>query len=497
MGATPDPDRMRALLFTVLLAASGAMAQGPPGPPPSPDSTSAWRYFPLHLGDAWQYRVDVASGEAPDYSYTLTRRVEAYTVVDGRTYAVIREWPRDVPTGLPAPEARRYLTRFDTLAARVITREIGSASEVAAPCSLSEPFPRNPEEPREVTCQDGSLAMVSGSYTESVRIGEQTYMLTAKTISTSGTLDLAETFAADVGLVQSEFEEAEARTLTLVTARIEGRFYGDAPEAGFPGIPDTTDAARYYPLGVGDVWHYQTCDPLFGCTRFDLRSVVREELISDTLYAVVENLSYTREGGGYVFGSRRESLVRFDSATTQIADRTANRDLANGCPLGADFGVRIDTDECLGIAFREEDPVFGDIKAFDTLGGGIAFAVDIGVVGSSGDGSSALTELVYYNVGGTEQGTPIPVASGAVPEAQPLALTAFPNPTAGPLAVEVVGARGLVQLEAFDALGRRVLSREVAPEARIEIDASWWAPGLYILRAASGEETATTQIVRR
>ena len=56
-----------------------------------------------------------------------------------------------------------------------------------------------------------------------------------------------------------------------------------------------------------------------------------------------------------------------------------------------------------------------------------------------------------------------------------------------------------VRLEVFDALGRRVLSREVAasPEARVEIDASAWAPGVYVLRAASGDTVATARVVRR
>ena len=104
--------------------------------------------------------------------------------------------------------------------------------------------------------------------------------------------------------------------------------------------------------------------------------------------------------------------------------------------------------------------------------------------------------LAYARVGGVTVGTAV-VSREAPPEAAALALAAHPSPTAGPLAVTLAGARGPVLLEAFDALGRRVLARTVAPEARAEVDASGWAPGLYVLRATAGGAMATVRVVRR
>ncbi|OZC03646.1 T9SS type A sorting domain-containing protein [Rubricoccus marinus] len=495
---------MRALLlFFSLLVASGAAAQNPPGPPPPPDSTSAWRYYPLHLGDVWQYRVQVDQGEVPPYVYTLRRRVEADTLVAGRTYAVVQEWAREVPAGAPPPpEARRYLARFDTLSSRVATREIGAAEETLSACALSESFPRASGEQREVTCADGGLSVISGGYAESVAIGAETYTLTAKTISRSSTIDRSETYAAGVGLVRSAFEEAGARTLELVTARIQGRFYGDAPEADFPGIPDTTDAARYYPLAVGDLWQYRLCDGPKGlCVRDEvtLTEVIGTESVGDTTYAVVRDKVYERTGlgeGDYLSTGQSQRLVRFDRRTATVRVRNEADESTDSCPLDADLEGQIQGGPCDGVSvtmFEEQ------VKAFTIGEMSQSYQLGVGLIGYF-SGFSFSEELVYSRVGGVERGTPVPVvdvAGEAQPLATTLALTAFPNPTAGPLAINVTGARGPVLVEAFDAIGRRVLSREIAPEARMEIDASGWAPGVYVLRATSGERSATARVVRR
>ena len=58
----------------------------------------------------------------------------------------------------------------------------------------------------------------------------------------------------------------------------------------------------------------------------------------------------------------------------------------------------------------------------------------------------------------------------------------------------------LICLAAFDALGRRVWADELARgtgRQRVEINASAWAPGLYIVRAVAGDVSSIATVVRR
>ena len=64
-------------------------------------------------------------------------------------------------------------------------------------------------------------------------------------------------------------------------------------------------------------------------------------------------------------------------------------------------------------------------------------------------------------------------------------------------AILVGVAGGAVTLEAFDARGRQVWAREVLGLQPVSVDASGWAPGLYLVRARTGTEDVTTTIVRR
>src|SRR5690554_4987215 len=100
MPSPPMPrDRFALLLFLAsVLAAPAAWAQTPPvanarvpgsdftrpGGDVEPDTTSPWRYFPLHVGDAWEYyyyfgngvrrRVDVLGEETHEGRHYFTWR---------------------------------------------------------------------------------------------------------------------------------------------------------------------------------------------------------------------------------------------------------------------------------------------------------------------------------------------------------------------------------------------------------------------------------------
>ena len=86
--------------------------------------------------------------------------------------------------------------------------------------------------------------------------------------------------------------------------------------------------------------------------------------------------------------------------------------------------------------------------------------------------------------------------------AQPLAgssLTLFPNPTAdGQLTLQLSGYAKAVQLTVVDALGRVVLTKQVAAgQAEAKLDLSGAASGVYTLRAVTEGGTDVRRIVRQ
>ena len=280
-----------------------------------PDTTSAWRYFPLHVGDAWQYDVTRTQDVVIVQSYTVTRLVRKDTLVDGARYVVVEEREYQDSPPNPTPALRRFVVRFDTASARIVLAD-GYAFGVT-PCPLDAPFPP-PEGISEVECGSEGGAFMGivrdGGYDESVSVGSEMYVRAAKTIDVNPLIGAEATYAADLGLVASAYEEGNSETWSLRTARIEGVEYGDPPEARFPGIPDPTDPARYYPLAVGDTWHYRR--ELFD-EYVTIREVTRDTSVADTAYAVVRERVYLRPLGSDVFGLEREGeeLLRYDSLT--------------------------------------------------------------------------------------------------------------------------------------------------------------------------------------
>ena len=89
---------------------------------------------------------------------------------------------------------------------------------------------------------------------------------------------------------------------------------------------------------------------------------------------------------------------------------------------------------------------------------------------------------------------PSPVAAEGGPAAG-LAVAVYPNPTAGRLTVEAVGARD-VQAEVVDALGRRVLVTDAVPGAgRLAVDLGGVPAGVYVVRVTAGGATASRRVV--
>lgn len=226
----------------LLLVAAPALAQEP-----VPDTTAPWRYYPLAVGNAWQYEVDRSDCGPPCphpsfCRYHLAQEVVGDTLVGGLGYSVVaaRWYPRPGWGGPDLPP-ERHVVRYDTALALVVARtEVGEEPwhEARMRCRLDEPFP--PEGGGEVPCPDSTAtASMSGGPELPVDVGGQTYFTSAKGFMISGFPSFVGDFAADIGFLGTyELESCYEFSQTLLYARVDGIEYGSPVVAAEPdGTP--------------------------------------------------------------------------------------------------------------------------------------------------------------------------------------------------------------------------------------------------------------------
>ena len=455
-----------------------------------PDTTSPARYAPLGVGDVWHYYDDSVLS-----TVIQARRVLRDSTVNDTTYAVV-----EVYTDLGArwnhqTSARTELLRFDSTRAVLRQRnEYGEYDASYAPCALDAPFPG----PNGAECYtDGEWTgwVVRGGYEETIHIGDSVRVGPVKSFDSLGGWAVV---AADIGIVGWGGDGSPISTL-LAYAFVGGKTYG-APLEGLPGIQGPAPW-QYVPLAVGNVWEYEfeACSHLLLCTS----GVQRFEITGDSLIngesffvRIERDLRDTNTWSP----ARQTNLVRFDTtmARVVVSGGSGPSIIWMGCSLNGDSTAgspctEVQTPPYVGVSGRAKRAFSANLHHVEVYELGVGY-----VGGGVGDSSSWLT---YARIDGQEYGQPVPVASPASPTTAPLTLTAFPSPTRGPLTLALDNpAPGPVELAAFDALGRRVWHTERAGTSgrqRVEIDASAWAPGLYIIRALTRDASATTTVVRR
>lgn len=214
-----------------------------------PDTTSPWRYFPLHVGDAWEYyyygsgarrRVDVLGEE--------THLGRDYFTWRSRTYTASGQ---QVGSFGPRP------VRFDTVdtVVKVYVSETGEESFLPLPwtrCPLDAAFgsevvcPHREEDPFEVGGgYDGLLVFgtdLPGTGEDTIRTAVKTYY----SFVPGNSEDFR--YGADLGLV---FLENELGAEGLYYARVDGVEHGQAvypveSEAG-PEVTLSTLVLSTYP----------------------------------------------------------------------------------------------------------------------------------------------------------------------------------------------------------------------------------------------------------
>lgn len=213
---------------------------------PVPDTTAPWRYYPLAIGNVWEYGTN--------HGVEFRREVVADTVLDGRAYFAQVLSTLTYSDG--AVRTDTFHVRYDTTTHTV--RRWGGEGQDEAPhdvgCPLDSPFDGVVYyEPYNVECQmgggyDGVLVfggVEPGTGTDTVRTAVKAFGYF------TGVVDR---YAADVGLVASVGEESYR---ALRYYNVGGDEHGEArfPVAAEHGGPGTLGAAL-------DVWPNPSRGPL-------------------------------------------------------------------------------------------------------------------------------------------------------------------------------------------------------------------------------------------
>lgn len=296
---------------------------------------------------------------------------------------------------------------------------------------------------------------------------------------------------------------------------------------GFSGIlnaqdpvPDTTEAWRYFPLEVGNVWEYSVfvhATPMPPEYGFERRTVVGDSTVEGRVYRKFFVEQY--DEGGFEIGLHTR-VYRLDTLSAEIlkpefggGERVV---FGTACGLDAPFPPKGSEIECVsgsyltGVGYNQTVDISGDqvilaVKSFyEYPGGNFSFGADIGLIENQGcEGGCWDYDLVYASVDGVEYGTPFPVSveSGLPVSSQLVIDTVYPNPTSGDTSIVLsVDQTQSVRIDVYDLLGRRLHVHEqviTAGRTTVNFESSDWPRGTYIIRAAtSGGETATTHVTR-
>ena len=498
------------LVYAVLFLAFPSIAAA------QPDSTDPAAYMPLAVGNEWHFQTQ----DATNAWTTMRLRVVGQETVEGMERWTLEQ--QGFRSDTPAEREEAWVA-YDAAEARLVGPATAWLGVTA--CELDADF-------------GGTADCFNGCDAGSVAGGRATVELDGHHVETvvkrfndaAPCFDQYEGVAAGIGPVGFV---TLGYTGTLRYAQVAGASYGQ------PRVPalDPTPAEDYVPLEVGDLWEYRAVDDT-GLPGLELRGFVRSEVTAETdiagrRYAVLRSTTHDHEGEPI---GQVEQFVRFDADLAAPVERIDDADqpwtppfprLVSGggrvgsgtlfeldCRLDSEFEAPVACSQGEGWATAAEALVLvpgrtvtgKGIRTPSVLGYVYEVVPEIGLVYAEVEeaGSAARVDLAYASVGDLEVGTPVPqlvVASESGPEAAALELRAAPNPTAGAVALRLSLDRPeAVRVDVFDALGRRVATRELAlpaGSAVVELDGSRWAPGAYVVRAAAGRHHAAATVVRR
>ena len=241
--------RVRLALFLCAVAGPVATAQ-------TPDTTAAWRYLPLAVGNEWQYRETHTTGSSTVVSNIQTV-VESEVVGSPGRFFVRTTRIRFGPGGLPVDTVSTSGEgRYDAASQQVVWQPASWAGAIYTPCPLGAPFGA------AITC--GGSYNVTGGYGQTVMVGTQSVVATRKQYDTSSTgggggggYSVFYTFSADIGQTSFSYNtyvpppgDSQTYRKVLQFARVGGRTYGQ-PLTSFPSVGEAAPTSGPLSLSVG------------------------------------------------------------------------------------------------------------------------------------------------------------------------------------------------------------------------------------------------------
>lgn len=263
-------------LCLLLFAAFGVYA---PATAQIADTTSAWRYLALEVGNVWEYErwEDMCAPEPPfcepEPNGFLRRRVVEETLLGDTTFFVVEDaYFSGTRTRTRSSEV---LVRFDTTEARAYEHRLGGELRYewpeGLPCPLNLPF-------------EGEWDKCEG-YAELNTYDVLGQEMTSKRFST---IYGSYTFVADVGLLGVYLGKFSASGYDLTYARIGGVEYGDEqfPVASESTLVPSTLALAVYPNPARDAATLSLTLDRSQQTRLSVYDVLGRRVLSEDLGAL-------------------------------------------------------------------------------------------------------------------------------------------------------------------------------------------------------------------
>lgn len=256
-----------------------------------PDTTRPWRYFPLHVGDAWEYLVYHNSA-------VIRRVVTRDTIVDGRAYVLLAQY---FINGGPPVLSFRNPIRFDSLSA-LAKEPYGDGSGQEATATYLTPCPLNKAFGASVTCHFGPANVSGGSDGRLVFggafPGTGTDTVTYKRFV--GSFNTEYRYAADFGFVYS-FAGETGTQIGLYFARVNGVAHG---VERYPSVPT---AAAPLPEPDGDLMLAVAPNPARGRATVSL-TLVRAGAVRPDVYDALGRQVLTEDLGTLAAGLHEAPL---------------------------------------------------------------------------------------------------------------------------------------------------------------------------------------------
>lgn len=500
------------VLAAALVVTAPAYAQPCPFAPEDAiaDTLDPAGYYPLGLGDRWEY----AQFSGAWLVALHTREVVADTLIGGEPFAVLRT------VRMPAERDRRTVLRSDTSFAYEAVRggvpvrwdpSTGEVEPLEVAHRLDAPFrscydssPGFDDDSVQVLGRDTTVSFRGPVVVEVPAVKEFLYlgMFTWE-------------YAYGLGLYRRGGEISEL--LDLAYARVGIAEYGTPLDSTYnirvSMREDSLDWRRYFPLEVGNEWHYRSgydapapdlalSDDIFFAWR-----VRADTVVGDQRYFALEETQFD------VYRtptSETTHLVRYD---TLLATVVVSREGLGGedelwklpcrldAPLETDSGCVSD-----GLALTyfvtggvgdppyeiaPGEPLEADRwKVFQTLGGSQTLASDVGLIEVGVEASSFRTALIYAQVSGRTYGSealPTNVESEALAAQGVRIEGVYPNPATTSATILYYQSHPIpATLEVFNMLGRLVhqerLHAQIAGLQTVHWRPHGLSPGLYFIR---------------